>query len=118
MLHSLSIDALKLHRTRSPFLATQLVELLGIERGDLDLHFHPKETLFPILFVLDIVTLEAWSPRELGATLEPHSIVVKLRGVGGRLRLVVEQTHPCCKGFVCAFKAPIVESQHLALVRA
>ena len=74
--------------------------------------------MFPIHFVLDLVTLEAWSLRELEATSEPHSIVVKLRGVGGRLRLVVEQPRPCCKGFVCASKATIVESWHLALVRA
>ena len=92
--------------------------MLGFERGDLDLHIHPKKTLFPIRFVLDLVTLEVWSLRELEATSEPHSIVVKLRGVGGRLWLVVEKPHPCCKGFVCASKAPIVESRHLALVRA
>ena len=100
------------------FKPPKLVELLGIKRGDLDLHFHPKETLFPIHFVLDLVTLEAWSPRELEATSEPHSIVVKLRGVGGSLRLVLEQPHPCCKCFVCAFKAPLVDSRHLALARA
>ena len=68
--------------------------MLGIERGDLDLHFHPKETLFPIHIVLDLVTLGTWSPRELEATSEPHSIVVKLHGVGGSLRLVVELPHP------------------------
>ena len=54
--------------------------MLGIERGDLDLHFHSKESLFPVHFVLDLVTLEAWSLRELEATLKPHSIVMKLRG--------------------------------------
>ena len=50
--------------------------------------------MFPIHIVLDLVTLGTWSPRELEATSEPHSIVVKLRGVGGSLRLVVEQPHP------------------------
>ena len=92
--------------------------MLEIERGDLDLHSHPKESLFPIHIVVDLVTLGTWSPRELEATSKPHSIVVKLHGVGGKLRPVVEQPHTCCKGFVCASKAPIVESRHLALVRA
>ena len=53
---------LELILAQSPFLLTKLVDLLGIEGGDLDLHIHPKETLSPINIVLDLVTLGTWSP--------------------------------------------------------